>query len=214
MASGRPVVAVEITRRIAVPLAHRGLLVDEHLAPAANGTAHVTSADQVSTRARTACQCTPWRCVAARAERHRFAVSVSDPQQGHSAVQARPRRPGGQPRPAGAVAATPVRASTATPTSCHAPPRAGGPSWPAVMHPMALERAPRSLTHVDSTLTTSAAGCPRPAPTHGSRQVQPLPFASHRGPPGSLVSQGPIQQGLDPCSEDDHPAHHIYAKAQ
>ena len=58
-------VAVDDHGHIAVPFAHRGLIDQKAPSSGGCGAGSATRADQTSTRARTACQCTPWRRAAA-----------------------------------------------------------------------------------------------------------------------------------------------------
>ena len=58
-------VAVDDHGDIAVPLADRGLIDQQHPSTGGCGAAQQPEPTKTSTRARTACQCTPWRRAAA-----------------------------------------------------------------------------------------------------------------------------------------------------
>ena len=199
-------VAVDDDGHIAVPFAHRGLVDQQHRAAAAAAPL----SDQSRPRVHQGAHTVPVHTVAARRRAERHHLRVSD-------------QPTRQTRGESALEGRMVLQEAAVAVVAHHPaPRPhqqGAPSRhfqvadllvAAVMHPAALEPALRAAQPPERRLDAHHQRA-RSVLDHlqhtDLRQVQPHchNIASHRGPPGSLISQSPIPAGPRPLLRDPQP---------
>ena len=199
-------VAVDDHGHIAVPFAHRGLIDQQHRAAAAAAPLSNQGRPRVHQGAHTV----PVHTVPSRhrVERHHLRVSDQPPRQ-------TPRQRALERRMALQEAAVAVVAHHPAPR----PHQHRAPSRhlqvadllvAAVMHPAALEPALRTAQPQQRRLDAHHQRA-RSVLDHlqhtDLRQVQPNchNIASHRGPPGSLISQSPIPAGPRPLLRDPQP---------
>ena len=199
-------VAVDDHGHIAVPFAHRGLIDQKHRAAAAAAPLSDQSRPDVHQGAHTV----PVHTVAARrrAERHHLRVSDQPTRQ--------------TPRQRALERGMVLQEAAVAVVAHHPAPRPhqqGAPSRhfqvadllvAAVMHPAALEPALRAAQPQQRRLDAHperARGVLDHLQHTDLRQVQPNchNIGSHRGPPGSWISQSPIPAGPRPLLRDPQP---------